>query len=393
MLALDRVECKASRQLRAPYARPVAPRPRPCASAPALLLAALLASACAAGAPTPSAPTPSAPTSSGAARPPGTATSPDATPTATATGPAVTLAFAGDVHFEGGSRAALGDGLAAVAPLLSGADLAMVNLETSVTTRGTPSGGKQYVFRAPPSAFTALRRAGVDVVTMANNHGLDYGQVGLADSLAASRAAGLPVVGAGRDEKEAFRAQVTTVHGVRVAFVGATQVLDDNLAATWTAGPDTPGLASAKDEPRLLEAVRNARARADVVVVDLHWGTELARCPTAAQRGLAPLLVAAGADVVVGSHAHVLLGGGWLHGAYVDYGLGNFVFYARTPQTEQSGVLLLTVRGRRVTAARWAPARIRYGLPRPLTGAAARVGLAVKDDLRGCTGLTATPPG
>lgn len=314
-------------------------------------------------------------------------------PTLAAAGPAITLSFAGDVHFEGGSRAALSGGLGAIAPALSRADLTMVNLETAVTDRGSPSGGKQFSFRAPAAAFAALRRAGVDVVTMANNHGLDYGQVGLADSLAASRAAGLPVVGAGSDEDAAFAAHLATVRGRRVAFIGATQVLDDNLAAAWTAGPGKPGLASAKDQRRLVAAVREARAHADVVVVDLHWGTELASCPTTAQRSLAPLLVAAGADVVLGSHAHVQLGGGWLGRSYVDYGLGNFVFYARTPPTEQSGVLTLTVRGRAVTAATWSPARIRSGLPVPLTGSAGRAARANKDGLRRCTGLAGSPPG
>ncbi len=302
----------------------------------------------------------------------------------------ITLAFAGDVHFEGVSAAALSGGLAAIAPLLSAADVTVVNLETAVTSRGTAA-AKQFTFRAPPSAFTVLKAAGVDVVTMANNHALDYGQVGLTDSLAASRDAGLPVVGAGSDADAAFAAHVVDVRGTRVAVVGATQVLDDNLAAAWTAGAGKPGLASAKDENRLVRAVADARGTSDVVVVDLHWGTEQESCATPTQRSLAGRLAAAGADVVVGSHAHVQLGGGWLGDSYVDYGLGNFVFYARTPETQASGVLTLTLQGRRTTAARWAPARIANGVPLPLTGAAAASGAAAKARLRSCTGLAAAP--
>ncbi len=117
-----------------------------------------------------------------------------------ASGTPITLAFAGDVHFEGGSRAALSGGLSAITPALSRADLTTVNLETAVTARGDRETSKAYTFRAPTSAFATLKNAGVDVVTMANNHALDYGQVGLADSLAASREAALPVVGAGVDE-------------------------------------------------------------------------------------------------------------------------------------------------------------------------------------------------
>jgi poly-gamma-glutamate capsule biosynthesis protein CapA/YwtB (metallophosphatase superfamily) len=310
------------------------------------------------------------------------------------TGAAVTLAFGGDVHFEGVLAARLAsDPAGAIGPIarvLGRADLAMVNLETAVTARGSPA-GKDFTFRAPPAAFTALQRAGVDIATMANNHGMDFGLVGLRDSLAAARAAGFPVAGIGLDAAEAFRPRRFTVNGQHVAIVAATQVLDASLAAAWSAGDGKPGLASAYDERRLLAAVRAARAGADTVVVDLHWGRELAGCPIARQRALAPKLVAAGADVVVGSHAHVLLGGGYLHGAYVDYGLGNFVFYARGGVTAQSGVLLLTVRGRAVTAARWVPAVISGGIPVPLQGAAAEAAVARWKALRGCTGLAAAP--
>jgi poly-gamma-glutamate synthesis protein (capsule biosynthesis protein) len=126
-------------------------------------------------------------------------------------------------------------------------------------------------------------------------------------------------------------------------------------------------------------------------VVYLHWGRELAACPIDRQRALAPKLVAAGADVVVGSHAHVLLGGGFLHGAFVDYGLGNLVFYSGGGATARSGVLLLTVRGRAVTDASWLPAVISGGIPVRLRGAAADQAVARWEALRGCAGLAAGP--
>jgi poly-gamma-glutamate synthesis protein (capsule biosynthesis protein) len=310
------------------------------------------------------------------------------------TGEPVTLAFGGDVHFEGaiGSRLAANPAtaLGPIAGVLRRADLAVVNLETAITERGTPA-PKDFTFRAPPSALTALKEAGVDVATMANNHGLDFGQVGLRDSLAAARAAKFPVVGVGGDADEAYRAWQTTVKGQRIAVIGATQVLDSNLAAAWTAGDDKPGMASAYQEAQLLAAVKAARASADTVVVDLHWGRELVNCPIDRQRALAPKLVAAGADVVVGSHAHILLGGGYLRGAYVHYGLGNFVFYSRGGVTAQSGVLLLTLRGRAVTDSRWAPALISGGIPHPLQGAAATRAISSWQSLRRCTGLSAKP--
>jgi Bacterial capsule synthesis protein PGA_cap len=310
------------------------------------------------------------------------------------TGEPVTLAFGGDVHFEGAIESRLAanpaTALGPIANVLRRADLAVVNLETAITERGTPA-PKDFTFRAPPSALTALKAAGVDVATMANNHGQDFGVVGLRDSLAAAKAAKFPVIGVGRNADEAYRPYQVTVKGQRIAVIGATQVLDSSLAAAWTAGEDKPGMASAYEEARLLAAVKAARAAADTVVVDLHWGRELVNCPIDRQRALAPKLVAAGADVVVGSHAHLLLGGGYLRGAYVHYGLGNFVFYSRGGVTAQSGVLLLTTRGRAITSSRWVPATISGGIPIPLNGAAATRAVSSWQSLRRCTGLSAKP--
>ena len=187
---------------------------------------------------------------------------------------------------------------------------------------------------------------------MANNHGLDFGEAGLRDSLAAARRYRFPVVGIGLDGKRAYAPYRRTIKGQRVAVLGATQVLDDHLISAWTAGPDKPGLASAKDVPRLLQAVRQARRSADTVVVYLHWGVELQTCPTGDQQSLAERLVDAGADVVVGGHAHVLQGAGRLGKAFVAYGLGNFVFYAFREETSRTGVLEVTVTGRRIRLTR-----------------------------------------
>ncbi|MDQ1722991.1 MAG: hypothetical protein QOG52_19, partial [Frankiaceae bacterium] len=194
------------------------------------------------------------------------------------------------------------------------------------------------------------------------------------------------------DDAAAFAPYRATVNGQRLAILGATQVLDEAFITAWASGPATPGLASAKQESKLLAAVRRARASADTVIVYLHWGREGAACPTERQRSLAPRLIAAGADVVVGSHAHVLLGGGWTgEGAYVDYGLGNFVFYANGGAGAQTGVLVLTVQGRAVTRATWKPAVISGGRPFPITEDAADAAVTSWDLLRGCAGLLERP--
>ncbi|NRQ31381.1 CapA family protein [Nonomuraea sp. NN258] len=308
-----------------------------------------------------------------------------------------TISFGGDVHFEGMLRGRLANPRTALGPIaqvLKKSDLAMVNLETAITTGGTPAPAKQYTFRAPASALTALKAAGVDVASLANNHGMDYMETGLADSLTTIKKSKFPVVGVGKNAAEAYRPYRTTVNGNRVAIIGATQVLDDHLIQAWTATADKGGLASAKEEAALLRAVRQARKNSDTVIVHLHWGTEMQACPNPAQRSLAPKLVQAGADVVVGGHAHILLGSGYLDNAYVNYGMGNFVFYSFRPgSTGRTGVLTLTINGRKVLKDSWTPAEIQGGIPIPLTGTAKTQAVKSWQALRGCTGLTARPSG
>ncbi|MGH3133828.1 MAG: CapA family protein, partial [Gaiellaceae bacterium] len=253
-------------------------------------------------------------------------------------GKPVVLAFGGDVHFEGVLSSKLVASpsrmLDPIEPVLDRADIAVVNLETAVTNAGAAA-AKLFVFRTPASAFAALRGGSVDVVSMANNHGMDYGEAGLRDSLAAARRYRFPVIGIGLDAKRAYAPFRRTVRGQRIAIIGATQVLDDHLISAWTAGPRKPGLASAKDVPRLLQEVRRARRTSDTVVVYLHWGVELARCPTTDQRMLARQLVDAGADVVAGGHAHRPQGAGRMGKAFVAYGLGTFVWYGTSELSTQ----------------------------------------------------------
>jgi len=151
------------------------------------------------------------------------------------------------------------------------------------------------------------------------------------------------------------------------------------------------------DPTRLLTEVRRADRDADVVVAYLHWGIQGEGCPSADQRSLAARLVVAGADLVVGSHAHQLQGDGRLRGGYVAYGLGNYVWYAPgTGATSRTGVLTLTVqppaerRDRaRVVRTTWQPAVVgQDGLPAPVTGGAAADFRANRQALRDCAGLT-----
>jgi Bacterial capsule synthesis protein PGA_cap len=303
----------------------------------------------------------------------------------------VTLAFAGDVHFAGRTARLLSDPATAfgpVAAVLKSADFTAVNLETAVTSRGTPQ-PKTYHFRTVPTAFTALRDAGVDLVTMANNHVLDYGQAGLADTLAAARAARFPYVGIGADAAAAWAPYVTTVKGMKIAVVGVSQVAE--LASSWVATDSRPGEANAIDLNRTLAAVRAARRLAPTVIVFMHWGTEGEACPDPNQLSLAPKLAAAGASIIIGAHAHMLQGSGWLGHTFVAYGMGNFLWWENSYSTA-TGILELTIHPHAPLTARLIPAVVSAtGQPVVERGATARQAVAHYDSLRACAQLAARP--
>ena len=317
----------------------------------------------------------------------------------------LTMAFAGDVHFEEYLAPLARDphGLAELRSTLGAADLAMVNLETAITGRGTRI-GKEFHFRAPAAALETVAGAGVDAVSMANNHGVDYGPVGLGDTLAARKDSPIPVVGIGADEDEAFAPAVLRAKGLQVAVFGADQVVEMTLAR-FSAGPGKPGVASSSPVTRLRAAVERAAGRYDVVVVFLHWGTDYQQCPDQLSVQTARALEAAGADIIVGGHSHRVNGAGWLGGAYVDYGLGNFVWWRSHEPDSRSGVLTLSVdvdaaRGTRRTTspvvrqAVWTPMLIgRDGIPREPGGRDARRLHRLWEQARSCTGLAATPRG
>ena len=315
----------------------------------------------------------------------------------------LTLAFAGDIHFEARLAALLRQPRSALGPIartLAAADVSMVNLESAITNRGTPDPkelevpGSRYYFRTSPAALDVLAAAGVDVVGMANNHAADWGPVGFRDTLRAARRSPIPVVGVGRSQQAAFTPYRVSVRGTDVALLAADTSFRESTSALWAAGDATPGVAAARGRrtPALLDAVRSAARQDDVVVVYLHWGLDGQPCPTEQQRTLARALATAGADVVVGSHAHVLMGSGWLGDAYVNYGLGNFLWYHN--HRPETGVLRLRIEDGKVVRDDWTSARIRAsGRPVPVRGDDRNEAVADWGRLRGCADLAGRPRG
>jgi poly-gamma-glutamate capsule biosynthesis protein CapA/YwtB (metallophosphatase superfamily) len=187
------------------------------------------------------------------------------------------------------------------------ADLVVLNLECCVSERGAPwpDPDKPFFFRAPPAAVEALTLLGVDCVTLANNHALDYGEEALRDTFEHLAAAGIRWVGAGPDLERAQAPVMLEADGFRLAVVGVT----DHPAA-YAAGADRPGVAYAnlwdEDVPEwLLRGIGRAREEADAVLVTPHWGPNMRSEPAPHVRRAAAELVEAGAALVAGHSAHV----------------------------------------------------------------------------------------
>ena len=223
-----------------------------------------------------------------------------------------------------------------VEPSLSSADVAIVNLEMAITERGEPY-DKEFVFRAPGSAALTLAGAGIDVVSLANNHILDFGSEGLEDTISVLDEVGILRPGAGANNAEAYAPRVLVLDNeIRVAFVSASAIIPGGFSA----GAERPGIADAKWAiPRVLAAVRAAASGNDVVVVSIHWGVERATCPSQDQRDLAQQLIEAGANLILGHHPHVLQPIETFDRTVIAYSLGNFAWHPRYGITGDTGVL------------------------------------------------------
>lgn len=249
-----------------------------------------------------------------------------------------TLLFAGDVYFSdhvmeayrqgGGIGGVLDEGIRGE---IAQADIFMVNQEFPFTDRGEAAADKQFTFRIPPEKVVMMNEMGVDIVTMANNHILDFGPDGITDSIAALDQAGILHVGAGENLEQASRPETITVRGKTVGFLGASRVY---MSADWAAGPSHPGVFSAYDPAPVVRAIEAARPLCDYLVVYVHWGVERETTPQSYQRAMGRQFIDAGADLVIGSHPHVLQETEYYNGKPIVYSLGNFVFGSSIPETK-----------------------------------------------------------
>jgi poly-gamma-glutamate synthesis protein (capsule biosynthesis protein) len=243
---------------------------------------------------------------------------------------------------------------ALVADALRGADMAVANLECAVSDQGEPL-AKSYRFRAPPPAAAALAAAGFDLVTLANNHAMDYGSRGLEDTLDLLAEAGVAHVGAGLNAGAARAPAILQRSGLRVAFLGYADVPVESGgwdARSVIASEDAPGIAWA-DPEQIAGDVAAARSQADVVVVLVHSGFEYYDLPNPIQITIGRAAVDAGAALVVMAHSHTLQGVERYNGGIIAYSLGNFAF--EIDQSRDSAILRLTLTPAGVESFEWIP--------------------------------------
>lgn len=260
-----------------------------------------------------------------------------------------------------------------VADILSSADIAFGNLECPLSEKGTKV-IKPYVFQAKPRSVECLVKAGLDIVSLANNHTMDCGRTGLVETMETLQRAGICWCGAGNTREQAEAATVLEVKGIKVAFVGFCDFLPEGSFLR----DDKPTIALASEE-RVRKAVAAARKKADVVVASFHWGVEFTSRPSERQMKLAHIAAKAGAHLVLGHHPHVLQGFEIIshpsspipHPALVAYSLGNFVFDQRRygQMTSNTVILRCTLNRRGVVRAEVVPIKIEECRPRPATEA------------------------
>ena len=206
---------------------------------------------------------------------------------------------------------------------MQNADLCMINQEFPFGVGGTKAPDKQFTFKSDPKYVQAFLDMGVDIVTLANNHVLDFGSEVLSQTFETLDNAGIDYVGAGESIERAKAWQSYEINGTSVAILGASRVIP---VVEWNVDNAQPGVFCTYDTTQLVEQIKLADAEHDLVVVAVHWGIERAEYPEEYQRLMAREYIDAGADLIVGNHPHVIQGIEYYKDVPIVYSLGNYLF-------------------------------------------------------------------
>jgi len=299
---------------------------------------------------------------------------------------------AGDIMLAGSAKGCLKDkgydhafGDRGLAELITSSQVSFANLEYPVTARGVRYQDKQYAFRGEPESLSAIRKAGFDLLSLANNHIMDYGERGLRDTLRECRKNGLACAGAGMDLASASRLAVVKRNRITYGLLAYSMTFPEEF---W-AGVEKPGTAH-PDRAQVQQDITQARARVDILMVSFHWGQELKSEPKPYQIDFAHHAIDSGADLVVGHHPHVPQGIEIYRGRPVFYSLGNYAFGAVSENAGMSFVAVTRFRGMVPVKVTLYPVNVRnkeVGFqPRLAKGASARGIIQHLKDISGAFG-------
>jgi len=218
-----------------------------------------------------------------------------------------------------------------VVDIMTTSDVMVANNEFTISDRGAKMPNKYYTFRASPSRLSIYQEMGVDLVTLANNHIYDFGKDAFYDSLDALNQYNIPYIGAGKNIEEAKKPYYFIVNGYKIAFVNATRA--EKYILTPEASENSGGVLRCYDPTAFIEVIKETKKNSDYVIALVHWGTEDTSKLENVQIDTSKLYIDAGADVIVGTHAHTLQGIDFYNNKAIIYNLGDFIFNNESKDT------------------------------------------------------------
>ncbi len=231
-----------------------------------------------------------------------------------------------------------------IAPIIQKADIAFGNLESPIAAGGTDQ-ENYFSFKAEPKTAEGLKFAGFDVLSLANNHSMDWGGDALLEAINTLSSRGIRAVGAGKNNEEANAPVIININGIKIGFLAYTLIYPREIWATETrAGTSEFSFVSAE------ENMHHLRKEADVVVVSFHWGEEYEMKSSEEQQQIARAIIDAGADLIIGHHPHVVQEVERYKNGWIAYSLGNFVFDQYFSKETMDGLLLqVNIKGNKIT--------------------------------------------
>lgn len=241
-----------------------------------------------------------------------------------------------------------------IADYLKKADILFGNLESQISDKIGPkakkTGSVRVHFKANPKAIEGLVYADFDIVSVANNHALDYGREVFKDGLKRLEKAGIEYIGGGFNEEEVFSVKIQEIKGTKIGFLAYTYPKFDKCYVPWKPTENKPGVAVIEktEIKKIQRDITGAKKKVDILIISLHWGKEYSLEPTPFKVSLAKSFVEAGADLVIGHHPHVVQPLEKYKDGWIVYSLGNFVFDQTSKETKIGGLLEVIIRNKKI---------------------------------------------